>query len=340
MTLASATTHSPPLHEPMAPDTASPTADAPLLSVVGLHKTFDHGRVRAVDGVSFDLARGHTLGLVGESGCGKTTTGRCILRLTEPDSGRVVFAGQDVLQLSGAALRALRRRLQVVFQDPYDSLDPRMSAGAIVAEPLRIHRLASGRDLHEAVAGLFARVGLDHALMDRYPHELSGGQRQRVSIARAIAPRPDLVICDEPVSALDVSVQAQIVNLLQDLQEREGLSYVFISHDLRVVRHVSHRVAVMYLGRLVEIGPADPLYSSPAHPYTRALLAASPVLDPALRRRRLLLKGDVPDPADPPPGCHFHPRCPLAEHKCRREDPQWVEVGQGHRARCWKAEAE
>ena len=308
------------------------------LEVRDLRKSF--GPVRAVDGVSFSLGRGCTLGLVGESGCGKTTVGRCLLRLIEPDAGSVRFQGQDVLSLPRAQLRELRRRLQIVFQDPYGSLDPRMTAGTIVEEPLRIHRVGGRQERRDAVAQLFERVGLSPEQMDRYPHQFSGGQRQRLSIARAIALRPDLIVCDEPVSALDVSVQAQVVNLLRELQETDGLSYLFISHDLAVVGHVSHDVAVMYLGRLVETGPNAAVFGQPAHPYTHALLAASPVPDPTRRGKRIVLPGDVPDPADPPAGCHFHPRCPLAEERCRRQDPEWRQVAAGHRARCWLSRTE
>ncbi len=307
---------------------------APLLEVADLHKAF--GPVRAVDGVSLQVRRGRTLGLVGESGCGKTTVGRCILRLIEPDAGQVLVGGDDLLTLTRAQLRERRRRLQIVFQDPYGSLDPRMSAGAIVEEPLCIHRMGSRTERRDAVAHLFERVGLSPELAGRYPHQFSGGQRQRISIARALALRPEFIVCDEPVSALDVSVQAQIVNLLQDLQQSDGLSYLFISHDLSVVGHLSHDVAVMYLGRLVETGAMADVFERAAHPYTCALLAASPVPDPERRRKRIVLAGDVPDPAHPPTGCPFHPRCPVAAERCQRDEPAWVDLGGGHRARCWR----
>jgi len=311
----------------------------PLIRVGELRKTFNSGTLVAVDGVSFSIERGQTLGLVGESGCGKTTAGRCILRLTEPDAGQVVFDGHDLLELPKTEMRRVRRRLQIVFQDPYGSLDPRMSAGAIAEEPLRVHGVGNRSQRRDAVRELFERVGLSPAHTDRYPHEFSGGQRQRLSIARAIALKPDLIVCDEPVSALDVSVQAQIVNLLKDLQESDGLSYLFISHDLNVVGHMSDFVAVMYLGRLVEMGPKPAVFDSPAHPYTRALLAASPVMDPEARGKKLVLSGDVPDPSAPPAGCHFHPRCPLAEQKCREEYPRQMTVSEGHWAKCWGADS-
>ena len=310
-------------------------APAALLRVEGLRKTFSKGAVVAVDRVSFTIERGQTLGLVGESGCGKTTAARCMLRLIEPDAGEVVFDGQDLLKLPKAAMRKVRRRMQVVFQDPYGSLDPRMTVAGIVEEPLRVHRVGSREQQRRAASSLLERVGLTSAHLDRYPHQLSGGQRQRVSIARAIALNPDLVVCDEPVSALDVSVQAQIVNLLQDLQDSNALSYLFISHDLSVVGHVSDHVAVMYLGRLVEMGPKAAVFENPAHPYTRALLAASPVIDPKRRGKKLVLDGDVPDPAHPPPGCPFHPRCPAVEAKCRHTPPQRTDLGEGHWAECW-----
>ncbi len=322
-------------------------ADA-LLQVRDLRKHFPirrglwsrvAGHVRAVDGVSFDLMAGETLGLVGESGCGKTTTGRCLLRLIEPTSGTVRFDGRDVTALRPRELRSLRREMQIVFQDPYSSLNPRLTIGSMLAEPLAIHGLARGANARERVAELLTLVGMspDHAR--RYPHEFSGGQRQRLGIARALAVKPRLLVLDEPVSALDVSIQAQIVNLLRDLQRELSLTYLFVAHDLSVVEHVSTRVAVMYLGRIVELAPRETLYRDPRHPYTRSLLSAVPVPDPDRRAQRIVLTGDVPSPAKPPSGCRFHPRCPLAAERgelarCSSDDPTLREVAPGHWVAC------
>ncbi|HYO59730.1 dipeptide ABC transporter ATP-binding protein [Archangium sp.] len=296
------------------------------------------GTVKAVDGVGFDVRRGETLGLVGESGCGKSTLGRTLLRLVEPTAGSIRFEGRELTGLSQRELRPLRRRMQLVFQDPYASLNPRMSVREILGEPFAIHGLERGREREAKVAELLDLMGLPRDALDRYPHEFSGGQRQRIGIARAIALRPDLVVADEPISALDVSIQAQIVNLLVDLQRELGLTYVFIAHDLKIVEYVSTRVAVMYLGRIVELADAADLYRKPRHPYTQALLSAVPVPDPERKRTRIILQGDVPSPLAPPPGCTFHPRCPYAMERCRRETPPLYALGNGHTAACFLVE--
>ena len=296
------------------------------------------GAVRAVDGVSFEVGRGETLGLVGESGCGKTTVARLVLRLEPPSAGRVWFGGVDLGTLPPRELRAKRRELQIVFQDPMSSLNPRMTVGETLREPLAVHGLARGAALDAKVDELLEQVGLPPSWRERYPHEFSGGQRQRIGVARAIALGPKLVVCDEAVSALDVSVQAQVLNLLLELRERLGLAYLFISHDLSVVRHVSDRVAVMYLGQIVEQAPSAALFEAPAHPYTQALLSAIPVPDPRRRRERIVLSGDVPSPAKPPPGCRFHTRCPAVMPRCSREEPPAYRVGEGHVVRCFLAD--
>ncbi len=308
----------------------------PLLDVAGLvkHYAVRNGAVRAVDGVSFALDRGETLSLVGESGCGKSTVGRCILRLVRPTEGQIALGGQRIDDLPERRLRPLRQHMQVVFQDPFSSLNPRQRVRDIIAEPLRNFSLASGAALHTRVAGLLDQVGLPASAMHRLPHEFSGGQRQRIGIARALAPGPDLLVCDEAVSALDVSVKAQIVNLLLGLQERLGLGILFISHDLAIVEHLTHRVAVMYLGRIVEIADRRALFATPRHPYTRALLSAVPVPDPGAARQRTVLRGDVPSPLAPPPGCRFHTRCPVAFGRCRVEDPVPRQVAAGHIVAC------
>jgi peptide/nickel transport system ATP-binding protein len=296
------------------------------------------GTVKAVDGVSFDVLRGETLGLVGESGCGKSTLGRTLLRLIEPTAGSIRFEGQELTGLSQRELRPLRRRMQLIFQDPYASLNPRMTVRDIIGEPFAIHGLARGREREEKVLALLDLMGLSRDAMERYPHEFSGGQRQRIGIARSIAMRPDLVIADEPISALDVSIQAQIVNLLVDLQRELKLTYLFIAHDLKIVEYISTRVAVMYLGKIVELADAAELYRRPRHPYTQALLSAVPVPDPDHPRKRIILQGDVPSPLSPPPGCAFHPRCPHAFERCRRETPPLYALGSGHTAACFLAE--
>jgi oligopeptide transport system ATP-binding protein len=296
--------------------------------------------VRAVDGVSFSVKRGETLGLVGESGCGKTTLGRCILQLYRPTAGSISYDGQDLSKLSGSELRRMRRRIQVIFQDPYSSLNPRMTAGNIVGEPLRIHHLVNGKQEYRTrVEELFTIVGLSPYMVDRFPHEFSGGQRQRIGIARALALNPEFIVCDEPVSALDVSIQAQIINLLEELQEQFGITYLFIAHDLAVVRHISDRVAVMYLGRIVEIASRNDIYENPTHPYTQALLSAVPIPDPTLdaQRERIILSGEVPSALNPPSGCAFHPRCPIAIDECSKITPQLRQTEDGHWSACIRA---
>jgi oligopeptide/dipeptide ABC transporter ATP-binding protein len=329
--------------EPKRGAHAASTRSKPILEVKDLKKHFPIkkgllqrtvGHVYAVDGVSFSIAPGETLGLVGESGCGKSTVGRVVLRLIEPTSGSIELEGRDLTSLSKSELRPYRRQMQIIFQDPFSSLDPRMTAGEIVAEPLRVHKIARRRERRDRVAALFERVGLRRAQMDNYPHQFSGGQRQRIGIARALALNPKLIIGDEPVSALDVSIQAQVINLLMDLQRDLGLGYLFISHNLAVVEHISHRIAVMYLGRLVEYADKRTIFTNPKHPYTEALLAAVPVPDPAIKRDKRVVQGDVPSPMRPPPGCHFHTRCPYAVERCRVEVPQLRDLGGGQLVAC------
>ncbi len=318
----------------------------PLIEVKGLKMHFpitrgfpvprQVGAVQAVDDVSFAIAPGETLGLVGESGCGKTTVGRTLLRLYEPTAGEVYFEGQEILHLSQSEFLPYRRKMQMIFQDPYASLDPRMTAADIIGEALDIHNLASGKERMERIYHLLDLVGLLPEHANRFPHEFSGGQRQRIGIARALAVEPQFIVCDEPISALDVSIQAQVVNLLEDLQQQLGLAYLFIAHDLSMVKHISHRIAVMYLGRIVELADSDRLYERPMHPYTLALLSAAPIPDPKVEttRQRILLEGDPPSPVNPPPGCRFQNRCAYAQERCRTEDPKLTEVEDGHSVAC------
>jgi oligopeptide transport system ATP-binding protein len=319
-----------------------------LLEVEGLKKYFPirggvfgrvKGQVKAVDDVTFHVDDGETLGMVGESGCGKTTVGRALLRLIEPTAGAVRFEGKDVIGLSGEDLRKIRRRMQIIFQDPYSSLNPRMTVEGIVGEALTVHGIARGQERRRRVEQLLVKVGLSARHIGRYPHEFSGGQRQRIGIARALALEPKFIVCDEAVSALDVSIQAQILNLLMDLQQELGLSYLFIAHDLSVVEHISNRVAVMYLGKVAEVAPAGTIYEHPLHPYTRALLSAIPIPDPLNKRARIKLEGDVPSPVNPPPGCNFHTRCPFAEPRCSQSIPPLQDVGGGHTVACHLVDA-
>jgi len=332
--------------EPMAGGAATATTGQTLLSVKNLKMHFpitqgiilqrQVGSVKAVDDISFDIQRGETLGLVGESGCGKSTTGRAILQLYKPTAGSVEFNGRNLVQLKGGEMRRMRRELQMIFQDPYASLNPRMTVGSIIGEPLEIHNLAKGREKTERVQELLRTVGLNPYFANRYPHEFSGGQRQRIGIARALAVEPQFIVCDEPISALDVSIQAQIINLLEELQEKLGLTYLFIAHDLAVVRHISDRVAVMYVGKIVEVTDRNEIFENPLHPYTRALLSSIPIPDPVLekRRTRMILIGDVPSPVNPPSGCRFNPRCPYAEDNCRTDEPPLTEVRPRHFVAC------
>lgn len=318
----------------------------PLLEVQNLKKYFPINRgflgrtqriLKAVDDLSFSIAYGETLGLVGESGCGKTTVGRTIIRLYEPTDGKIIIDGEDISSLPESQLLPYRRKMQMIFQDPYSSLNPRMTVTEIIREPLEIHKIAQGKEAQDRIDELLSMVGLNKEHANRFPHEFSGGQRQRIGIARALAVEPKFIICDEPISALDVSIQAQVINLLEELQERLGLTYLFITHDLSMVKHISNRIAVMYLGKLVEIAKSQALYQDPLHPYTQALLAAVPIADPKLEasRQRILLEGDVPSPVDPPPGCRFRTRCPIARKECSQLEPELKDVGNGHWVACF-----
>ncbi len=325
---------------------ASATTDGFLVEVRGLKKYFPITQgvifqrkvadVKAVDGLDFAIKRGETLGLVGESGCGKSTTGRTILQLYRPTAGAVFFEGKDLAKLEGEELRKMRRHMQMIFQDPYASLNPRMTVGDIIGEPLEVHNLAKGKEKKERVQELLQIVGLNPYFVNRYPHEFSGGQRQRIGVARSLAVNPHFIVCDEPISALDVSIQAQIINLLEELQGKFNLTYLFIAHDLSVVRHISDRIAVMYLGKIVELTDRTALYANPLHPYTKALLSAVPIPDPLIeeKRERIILTGDVPSPVHPPSGCRFHTRCPIAIDRCKRDDPEFRDVGGGHWVAC------
>lgn len=320
--------------------------EKPLIRVQNLTKHFpinrgiivqkQVGAVQAVDDISFDIFKGETLGLVGESGCGKSTTGRALLQLHTPTAGKVFYKDTELTTASNAVMREMRRNIQIIFQDPYASLNPRMTVGSIVGEPLDIHNVGTPSERLERVKELLELVSLNPHFINRYPHEFSGGQRQRIGVARALALQPDFIVCDEPISALDVSIQAQVVNLLEELQEEFGLTYLFIAHDLSMVRHISDRVAVMYLGKIVELAPRDELYENPLHPYTQALLSAVPIPDPVMekKRSRVILEGDVPSPASPPSGCRFHTRCPIAEQVCKEENPVWREAQDGHWVAC------
>jgi oligopeptide/dipeptide ABC transporter ATP-binding protein len=327
----------------VVPSSGPGVGRAPVIAVEGLKKHFPvkkgllrraAGHVYAVDGVSFSVNEGETLGLVGESGCGKSTVARTVLRLVEPTGGTIMLNGHDITRLGKAAMRPHRRQMQIIFQDPFSSLNPRMPAGEIVGEPLQVHGIAHGKEKDDRVAALFDQVGLRRLQMRSFPHEFSGGQRQRICIARALALNPKLIVGDEPVSALDVSIQAQVINLMMDLQRDKNLSYLFIAHDLAVVEHISHRIAVMYLGKIVEYTDKQTLFTNPLHPYTEALLAAVPIPNPLLKRKKHLLQGDVPSPINPPPGCTFHTRCPYAEARCRTEIPLLREVDPGHTVAC------